>query len=90
MKKNLMIPKIDLRYANLVRGELVVLNSKLDDKDYARVYEVVEEEKLGEIIVKVISENPINPDKYSQSHSAKISLIGKTFKAQPSLFQPYM
>ena len=89
---NTIIEKIPINpdAINFQEGELVVLKPEKDDKDYARVYEVIRTEKFGVILVKIISENPINGDKYSQSHAAGNSLMGRTFEAKPSLFVPYM
>ena len=81
---------VDLKFENMVKGELVILKAKYDDNDYARVYKIMKVK--GDLFsVEVISEKPINKDKYSQAHATGKSLIGHVYEnASQQCFQPYM
>jgi len=87
---NIELPPVNLKFAGLVKGELVTLTPDRDDKDYARVYEIMERNG-SRLSVKVVSEIAINPEKYSQAHNSEASLMGETFSnIDESYFQPYL
>ena len=96
MNTKIELPETDIKHLYLAPGELVVLRPELDDTNFARVY-MIEDDFLDVddkvIIVKVISEKPINQETQSQGHSTWVeenSLVGKTFSAERKDFLPYL
>jgi len=87
--KNTKLPPADQKFASIVEGELVTLKPTVDDKDYTRIYKVLE--KAGtKLTVEVVKENPINRDKYAQVHNKQNTMVGVVFTEEESYFQPYM
>jgi len=92
MNTEIKLPGIDKSFGGLVQKELVTLKKEFDDRDYARVYEVIKREG-NKITVAVLSEIAINGDAYSQRHNSQkdSSFVGKTFGPfETEYFEPYM
>lgn len=84
------LPKTGPKYLGFVQGELVVLKPRFDDKNYKRIYEVIENQG-GKLTVEVKVENAINSDKYSQGHNKDESSVGQIFTGMDSsYFTPFM
>lgn len=89
MKKTIIdTPPINTQFSELCIGELVTLRPEVDDKDYARVYKIID--KQGDYLtVEVMSENIINKDIYQKvTMGTLVGAIFKNIKAQ--YFQPYL
>lgn len=83
---NIELPPIDEKYLSFVEGELVQLVKEVDDKDYARIYEV-KQVNGDQLTVEVVGENCIikNPN------SNKETMIGRIFKnVDKRYFQSYL
>lgn len=87
---NIKLPPVNSKFAGLIEKELVTLIPDRDDRDFARIYEIIERNG-SKLSVKVVSEIAINPEKYSQAHNSEASLMGKIFKnIDETYFQPYL
>ena len=71
-------------YRSFVNKELVVLKQEIDDSNFQRLYEVVNDSDPVNITVKVVSEVP-----KTKTSESKGSLLNREFTAEREHFIPY-